>query len=221
SSRKHGTGYYKETQNQESKNIMEDNFWNKRYAEPEYAYGKEPNEYFKEVIDGLKPGKILLPGEGEGRNAVYAATKGWEVTAIDLSTEGKNKADKLAKESNVKIKYIVSSFEEYSFIENEYDAIALIFIHLNPTARESMHRAIIKSLKYDGTLIIEAFSKPQINNASGGPKNVDDLYSTEELENDFSGFNLRSISVSEQQIQLAEGPYHTGIADIVRLTAMK
>jgi ubiquinone/menaquinone biosynthesis C-methylase UbiE len=200
---------------------MEDNFWNKRYAEPEYAYGKEPNEYFKEVLDGLKPGKILLPGEGEGRNAVYAATKGWEVTAIDLSTEGKNKADKLAKESNVKIKYIVSSFEEYSFIENEYDAIALIFIHLNPTDREKIHRTLIKSLKSEGTLIIEAFSKSQINNASGGPKNVDDLYNTEDLESDFSGMKLRTISISEQQVQLAEGHYHTGIADTIRLCATK
>jgi len=200
---------------------MEDNFWNKRYAEPEYAYGKEPNEYFKQVLDGLKPGKILLPGEGEGRNAVSAAKKGWEVTAIDLSTEGKNKADKLAKESNVKIKYIVSSFEEYSFIENEYDAIALIFIHLNPTNREKIHRTLIKSLKSEGTLIIEAFSKSQINNTSGGPKNIDDLYSAEELSSDFSGHNLLTLSISEQQIQLTEGPYHIGIADIIRLNAKK
>lgn len=198
---------------------MEDNFWNKRYAEPEYAYGKEPNEYFKEVIDGLKPGKILLPGEGEGRNAVYAATKGWEVTAIDLSTEGKNKADKLAKESNVKIKYIVSSFEEYSFIENEYDAIALIFIHLNPTDRERIHRTLIKSLKSEGTLIIEAFSKSQINNASGGPKNVDDLYSIEDIRQDFSEFTIECLS--EHQIQLSEGPYHKGTADVIRLKAIK
>lgn len=198
---------------------MEDNFWNKRYAEPEYAYGKEPNEYFKEVLDGLKPGKILLPGEGEGRNAVYAATKGWEVTAIDLSTEGKNKADKLAKESNVKIKYIVSSFEEYSFIENEYDAIALIFIHLNPTDREKIHRTLIKSLKSEGTLIIEAFSKPQINNASGGPKNVDDLYSIEDIRQDFSKLKIESLS--EHQVQLSEGPYHKGTADVIRLKAIK
>ncbi len=110
---------------------MEDNFWNKRYAEPDYAYGKEPNEHFKHVIDGLKPGKILLPGEGEGRNAVYAAIKGWKITAIDLSNEGRNKALKLAAENNVDIEYTVSTFDEYNFTENEYDAIALIFVHFN------------------------------------------------------------------------------------------
>ncbi len=200
---------------------MEDNFWNKRYAEPEYAYGKEPNTYFKQVIDGLKPGKILLPGEGEGRNAVYAAIKGWEVTAIDQSEEGRSKALKLAAENNVDIEYIVSPFEEYIFSETKYGAIALIYIHLNPTLRESLHRTIIKSLKNQGTLIIEAFNKSQINNVSGGPKNIEDLYSTEELENDFAGLNLQAINISEQQIHLAEGPYHTGIADIIRLIATK
>ncbi|MCX6158706.1 MAG: methyltransferase domain-containing protein [Ignavibacteriae bacterium] len=198
---------------------MEDNFWNKRYAEPEYAYGKEPNEYFKEVIDGLKPGKILLPGEGEGRNAVYAATKGWEVTAIDLSTEGKNKADKLAKESNVKIKYIVSSFEEYSFIENEYDAIALIFVHFNQNNRENTHRAIANSLKKGGVLLIEAFSKSQINNDSGGPKDISSLYSIEDIRQDFSEFTIECLS--EHQVQLSEGPYHKGTADVIRLKAIK
>ena len=71
-------------------------FWEIRYAEKQYAYGENPNVYFKEQLDKLKPGKILLPAEGEGRNAVYAAKQGWEVMAFDLSSEGKNKAEKLA-----------------------------------------------------------------------------------------------------------------------------
>lgn len=198
---------------------MEDNFWNKRYAEPEYAYGKEPNEHFKHVIDGLKPGKILLPGEGEGRNAVYAAIKGWKVTAIDLSNEGRNKALKLAAENNVDIEYTVSTFDEYNFTENEYDAIALIFVHFKQENRERIHRTITRALKNGGVLLIEAFSKSQINNNSGGPKDILSLYSIEDLRQDFQNFAIESLT--ENQIQLSEGIHHKGTADVIRLKAIK
>jgi hypothetical protein len=61
------------------------NFWDERYADEEYVYGTTPNQYFKQELEKLTPGKILLPGEGEGRNAVFAATQGWKVTARSKS----------------------------------------------------------------------------------------------------------------------------------------
>lgn len=198
---------------------MEDNFWNKRYSEPEYAYGTEPNEYFKKEIDKLLPGKLLLPGEGEGRNAVYASKKGWDVTAIDLSEQAKIKAMKLAKENNVKIKYIVSSIEGFAYPENEYDAIALIFVHFPADIREKTHKLIIKSLKKGGTLIIEAFCKAQINNNSGGPKDISQLYSVTDFIHDFSSLTIDNLS--DHQIQLNEGAYHQGAADVIRFKATK
>ena len=67
-------------------------FWDERYAEPDYVYGKAPNKYFKEKLDEIQRGKILFPAEGEGRNAVYAAKKGWRVSAFDISEKGKEKA---------------------------------------------------------------------------------------------------------------------------------
>ena len=73
-------------------------FWNENYGNKEYIYGTKPNVFFKEQLDKLKPGKILLPAEGEGRNAVYAASKGWSVTAFDISEIVHKKALQLAKE---------------------------------------------------------------------------------------------------------------------------
>ena len=198
---------------------MGDNFWDTRYSESEYAYGTEPNEYFKNELDMLGAGKLLLPGEGEGRNAVYAAKNGWGVTAIDLSTEGKNKANKLAYKNKVDINYIVSPLDKYTYTKNEYDAIALIFVHFNRDIREKIHRDITRSLKKGGVLLIEAFSKSQINNDSGGPKDISSLYSIEDLQQDFSEFTIESLS--EHQIQLSEGPYHKGKADVIRLKAVK
>lgn len=80
-------------------------FWNEMYGTEEFRYGTTPNEFFKEKLDKMKPGSVLLPAEGEGRNAVYAATQGWDVTAFDISAQGKEKAVQLAKQHNVSINY--------------------------------------------------------------------------------------------------------------------
>ena len=84
-------------------------FWNDRYGRAEYAYGKEPNVFFKEQLDQLQPGKILLPAEGEGRNAVYAAEKGWQASAYDWSENAYKKAMQLAEEKKVNIDYQICS----------------------------------------------------------------------------------------------------------------
>ena len=78
------------------------NFWDERYSTDEFIYGKEPNEFFRENLLKIRPGKLFLPGEGEGRNAVFAAKNGWTVDATDQSEIGKLKALKLASESGSK-----------------------------------------------------------------------------------------------------------------------
>ena len=77
------------------------NFWDERYSNKEFVYGTLPNQFFKDQLDKLKPGKILMVGEGEGRNAVYAAKLGWQVDAIDSSNVAKEKAAKLAELNKV------------------------------------------------------------------------------------------------------------------------
>jgi SAM-dependent methyltransferase len=195
------------------------NFWDEVFSSKDYVYGTAPNMYFKQEIDKLTPGKILLPGEGEGRNAVYAASKGWDVTAIDQSEQGRIKAMELAKEKNVSIKYIVSPLNEYKFPENEFDAVSLIYVHFIPEVRERIHNSIIKSLKTGGKIIIEAFNKKQISNDSGGPKDINALYSIDDLRNEFKNFKIEELS--EYKVSLEEGFKHLGNADIIRLIAVK
>jgi len=96
-------------------NKFSDEFWDERYSSIEFVYGTEPNIFFKDELDKLKTGNILLLGEGEGRNAVYAAAQGWKVDAVDFSTIAKEKALKLANENNVKINYDVASLADYTF----------------------------------------------------------------------------------------------------------
>jgi len=197
---------------------MED-FWNLRYAAQEYAYGANPNEFFEQSINNISVGKMLLPADGEGRNAVYAAKLGWMVQAIDMSEKGKEKALRLAAENNVKINYEVADLSMYQFPENEYDAAALVFAHFPAHVRKTIHQNVAKSLKPGGLLIVEAFGKKQIENKSGGPRAIEMLYTLEDLLIDFE--NLEIIESLETTTILNEGEFHKGRADVIRIKAIK
>ena len=198
---------------------MSKDFWDKRYSEEEFAYGTTPNEFVKSVIDKLKPGKALFLGEGEGRNAVYAASLGWNVDAVDFSESAKKKALKLASDNNVVINYTISDLENYQFIENKYDMIVMVFLHLPAKINQIIFEGSISSLKVAGKLIIETFSKEQINNSSGGPKDLQLLFSESELLD--LTFQLQTNFLESKTIYLNEGAYHIGKADVIRYVGVK
>lgn len=193
-------------------------FWNSKYSTIEYIYGTEPNAYFKSLIDNYKPGSILLPGDGEGRNAVYAAKKGWQVTAFDYSTAAKEKAEKLAKKEHVKINYIVSDIKNFS-VETKFDLISIIFLHLHPDIRSLAHHNLINHLKPGGKIIMECYAKEQLEYRSGGPGNIDLLYSKEILEHDFQELNIQQLI--QEEIFHSEGTHHQGKASVLRMIAQK
>ena len=194
-------------------------FWNERFGTEEYAYGTEPNQFYKEQLDKLNPGKILFPAEGEGRNAVYAATRGWEVSAFDPSIEGKRKAELLASNKKVQIEYLIDNYELVSFPLESFDCIVLIFAHMHPLKREEYHKKLSSFLMPGGTLILEGFSKKQINRNTGGPRDIDMLFSKEELESDFSSFS--DLKIYETETVLNEGTFHKGISSLIRVLGKK
>lgn len=193
-------------------------FWDERYGKAEFAYGTAPNDFFKEWIDTQKPGTILFPCEGEGRNAIYAATKGWKVRAFDYSKKGKEKAEILANALKVSINYEISD-ALYFESENKFDAIVFIFAHFPENIRQIIHRRIAILLKPGGTILLEAFNERQIENESGGPKTLDLLYSLKKLKDDFSEMEIQLLE--NKETQLYEGRFHDGKADVVRLIAKK
>lgn len=194
-------------------------FWDVRYNTEQYVYGKEPNSFFATQIDQSAPGRLLLPGEGEGRNAVYAATKGWAVDAFDQSGTAKEKALKFASEKMIQINYNVCPLEDFNFKPNHYDLAALIYFHTDVSSRKYLHKKIYESLKPGGILILEAFHKEQLNNNTGGPKSLDMLFDEEELSIDFASFDR--LSLEKQVIILNEGPFHQGEATVIRYTGKK
>ncbi|MCX7797034.1 MAG: class I SAM-dependent methyltransferase [Melioribacter sp.] len=193
--------------------------WNKRYSTEEYIYGKKPNEFLKEELKKITPGKILFLGEGEGRNAVYAAKLGWEVDAIDFSEEAKKKAMNLAKENYVTINYFLKDLSEFTPLSNHYDAVGYFYLHLDEELRKNIHKKIIETLKPSGKLILEVFDKEQLKYNSGGPKDESLLYSLEEIAEDF--IDLEFEKFSREKIFLNEGIGHKGEAIVIRFVGLK
>ena len=188
-------------------------FWNERYGQQEFIYGTQPNEFFKQRLDRLHPGSILLPAEGEGRNAIYAASQGWEVTAFDSSKKGKEKAIKLAMERNVSIYYELT--DVLAFRSNtQYDAIGLSYAHFPADIRTQAHNHLMQFLKPGGIVIFEAFAKAQLGKPSGGPKNEQMLFSIEEIKNELPLIKFHLLE--ERGIKLAEGNGHSGPACVIR-----
>ncbi|MDA3953442.1 MAG: SAM-dependent methyltransferase [Bacteroidales bacterium] len=192
--------------------------WNSRYTTEEFIYGVKPNDFFKSFIENNPPGKILLPGDGEGRNAVYAAIHGWDVTAYDYSDSAKNKALSFAIENNVQINYLNSTVETFSS-KDKFDLISIIYLHLPPIIRHTFHAGLSKYLNPNGKILMECFSKLQFANKSGGPKNMDLLYSLKDIQNDFKNHNIELLE--QKEINLNESSLHQGKASVIRLIASK
>jgi 2-polyprenyl-3-methyl-5-hydroxy-6-metoxy-1,4-benzoquinol methylase len=191
---------------------MNSEFWDERYSEDNYVYGTEPNEFFAKQIDNLRPGKILMLGEGEGRNAVYAASKGWKVDAVDFSGKAREKALALAEEKGVSINYTLSKLEEFR-PQDSYDAVGIIYIHLSKDVNKIVHKTASDALKTGGRILMQVYDKEQLGRSTGGPQNYDALFSVEEIENNFAGMIPEILM--KKIIHVNEGKYHSGEAAVI------
>jgi 2-polyprenyl-3-methyl-5-hydroxy-6-metoxy-1,4-benzoquinol methylase len=198
--------------------------WNERYGQEAFAYGEEPNNYLKGQLIKLPVGSILFPAEGEGRNAVFAATMGWNVSAFDISQEGKNKAIRLAEKNGVTIDYQMGPLDELNFEKGQFDAIALIYAHFPANIKSTYHKKLDRFLKKNGTIIFESFSKKHMeyvtaNENVGGPKDIESLFSIDEIKADFPNYTI--LELLEQEIELNEGLYHNGTGSVIRFVGQK
>lgn len=194
-------------------------FWNERFGQEAYVYGTEPNVFFKQKLAELAPGKLLIPGAGEGRDAVYAAKSGWDVRAFDLSEAGKQKAEKLALQAGVTITYDILDAADYRGEPGQYDALAIVFFHLPATLREQVYPVFFKSLKPGGVVMMQLFHQSQLGRASGGPKDTDMLYLPEFATTDFPGIEIKQLEVATEVLD--EGSYHAGEAIVTSLYGIK
>lgn len=199
-------------------------YWDDRYSQNEFAYGEKPNVFIQDKLPQFSAGKILFPAEGEGRNAVFAARLGWEVSAFDFSTKGKEKAEELATKEGVSIDYRISEFLKEDYQSGEFDAIGLTYVHFEPEIKTEMHNRLNRYLKIGGHIILEAFSKEhceinKVNPAAGGPPDAALMYSPEEIKSDFPNYEI--LELKKERVHLNEGFGHVGECSVIRFIGKK
>ncbi|HRY32781.1 MAG TPA: class I SAM-dependent methyltransferase [Bacteroidales bacterium] len=198
---------------------MDPNHWDNRYTSPGYVYGKSPASFFSSFLGTVKPGKILLPCEGEGRNAVYAASLGWEVYAFDQSEQGRQKALALARERQVTIHFDLSDVLDFNPGNLRFDLIAFIWAHFTPEVRKAAHTIYPGYLRQGGFFLIEGFSKKQLSFTSGGPRNAEMLLDVIDIREELCG--LTTLQLEESLVTLEEGDFHRGEAAVIRYLGRK
>jgi len=193
-------------------------FWDQAFDTPHFKYGTAPNAFVRAQAHRLPPAaRVLVPGDGEGRNGIWLAAQGHAVLSVDASNVGLRKARQLAEQQGVVLATELADLAEWQPAPGAYDGVVLTFVHLPSALRTTVHQRLARALHPGGWLILEAFTPEQLPYASGGPKNADMLYTLDGLRADFAG--LREQLAWAGEVLLDEGPGHQGPAQVVRYLA--
>lgn len=189
--------------------------WDERFSQAEPVYGEEPNAYLREQSARLKQGmKVLVPADGYGRNGVWLAKHGFQVHTVDLSPVGVERARQAAQAAGVQMRIEQADLTAWDWPVSEFDAVTAIFLHLPPDVRPKVHASMLRALKAGGIVILEAFNPGQMKHTSGGPKQVELLYTADMLRRDFA--LAEAVELEEKEVYIHEGRMHSGPAAVVR-----
>ncbi len=184
-------------------------FWNQKYTRNDYFYGDAPNDFLRSQAFRLTPGaRVLVIGDGEGRNGVWLARQGFSVSTVDYSHIGCQKARALASRAGVAVDTHCADLLNWDWPVAAFDAVVSIYVHFMPEERHIVHQRIASSLAPQGLLIVELFHPKQLDYRSGGPKVIDMLVTAEALRADFP--QLTWLLRTEGETLLAEGSGHCG-----------
>jgi SAM-dependent methyltransferase len=196
------------------------NMWNERYSDAFSAYGTEPNDFLTEVANAIPTGPVLCLAEGEGRNAVFLAQRGYHVTAMDLSEVGLANARALAAERGVRIETQVADLAGFDLGDSKWTGIFAIWAHLPSNLRRSVHARCVRALVPGGVFVLEAYTPLQLTEGrEGGPKDPDMLMSASALRDELVGLTFERCEELEREVQ--EGLYHRGVSSTVQVLARK
>jgi SAM-dependent methyltransferase len=195
--------------------------WEARYAKPEYEFGKEPNEFLARCKPLLPPsGKALAIADGEGRNGVWLARQGLDVLSIDFSPAAQAKARALAEENNVSLTFEQADAHAWPYPEGTFDVVADIFTQFStPAERAQKWAGLRRALKRGGLLIVRGYSPKQLAYGTGGPKQVEHLYTRDMLRQAFG--DMEDVHIIEEELEMREGGGHSGMSAVIGLTARK
>lgn len=193
--------------------------WDERYQGEGFVYGTDPNDFLRSQIDYLPAGRILCLAEGEGRNAVFLAQEGFTVTAVDQSSVGLAKAERLAAQRGVSIETVVADLADFDIDPGAWDGIVSIFAHTPPPVRRHIHREVVIGLKPGGIFVLEAYRPEQLQYKTGGPPVAEMMMNLSGLSAELAGLDFEYAEEIVRKVQ--EGPLHHGQGAVVQIRARK
>jgi SAM-dependent methyltransferase len=195
--------------------------WEARFAAPEYVFGTEPNAFLKSQAEMLpKTGKALTIADGEGRNGVWLAGQGLDVLSVDFSPTALAKATSLARERGVSLHILQADIIAWEWPDAEFDVVVGIFFQfVGPAERAGIFAGMRKALKPGGLLLIEGYGPKQLEYKTGGPSELENLYTEALLRKEFAAFS--ELTIRSYDSVMSEGTRHVGMAALVDLVARK
>ena len=193
--------------------------WDDHFAGEEFVYGKDPNIFLKQNVNAIPEGKVLCVADGEGRNGVWLAKQGYDITSIDFSPKGIEKIELFANDNEVTVNTICADLLDYDFGNNKFDGIVSIFSHFRIDEMNLLHKKYYNSLKPNGVFFMEVFAKEQLPLTTGGPKDIDLLYDIENVKKSFPNGKIELLK--KDIVYLHEGKLHDGKAVVIRAIIRK
>ncbi|MBL8206105.1 MAG: class I SAM-dependent methyltransferase [Blastocatellia bacterium] len=193
--------------------------WDERYADENYVYGTAPNDFLAAQAARIPKGRVLCLADGEGRNGVWLAQQGYDVTSVDLSEVGLEKTRKLAASRGVSVTTIHADLAEYKIQPNEWDGVIAIFCHLPSAVRHYLYPQTVAGLRPGGVFLLELYPPKQLEYGTGGPRDLDLLATLEDLRQDLDGLQFEIAQEVEREIH--EGQFHQGQSAVVQILAIK
>ena len=182
------------------------NYWDERWAAEGDIFGLEPNRFVFEALGDVPPGKVLDLGAGQGRNAVWLATRGHEVTAVDLSSVATDRAEELARRVGVRIHGIATDLGTWKPPSQAFDVVLLSYLHVEPVLRANIHAGAVASVVPGGMLFLVAHHRDNLEHGVGGPQLPELLVDEEALAADFIGLEIERNETVTRPVEGSDVP---------------
>jgi SAM-dependent methyltransferase len=179
------------------------------------VYGTKPNDFLVEAVEGLPVGRALCLADGEGHNGVYLAELGHEVTSVDLTQSGMDKAARLAADRGVELTTVVCDLADYDLGEGRWDLIVSIFAHTPPDLRAAIHANVARALTADGRFVLEAYTPDKVGRGTGGPPIPELTMTLDGLRTEL--VDIEFLRGEELVRSVIEGPGHTVDGAVVQV----
>lgn len=196
-------------------NTAEQAAWDERYSGPNLVWGAGPNQFVTGEADPLPPGRAIDLGTGEGRNAIWLAERGWQVTAVDFSAAGLARAARLAAERGITVDWVQADLLEYQPAPGGYDLVLVAYIHLPSVSLARVFRAAAAAVAPGGTLLVIGHDRDNITRGHGGPQDPDRLYTPATVTAELGGLAIRRAERVLRPVHAPEGE-RTAIDTLVR-----